>query len=371
MTQAKEYLVFVGTYTGKLGHVEGKAKGVYAYRVDAATGAMTELSVAPGVVNPSFVALDPQYRYLYAVSEVIDESGKSGGGVAAFRVDRSAGALTALNTRSSGGAGPCYVTVDATGKWVLTANYNSGSVIVHPIQPDGSLGEASDFKQHVGSSVNPQRQEGPHAHSFVIAPDNRFAYAPDLGMDKVMIYSLDTEKGKLTPGAQPFAQTEPGGGPRHFDFHPNRKFAYCNLEIGNKVIVFAYDEASGGLQEIQSISTVPADFSGRSHTADLHIHPSGRFLYCSNRGHDSIAMYAVDEATGKLTFLGAESTQGQTPRNFAIDPTGTLLLAANQNSSTVAAYHIDQKTGRLAPTGVISDVPTPVCLKFAPAAGSA
>ncbi len=361
---SKDYLVFVGTYTGRMGHVDGKAEGIYTYRVDGQTGAMTKLSVATGIVNPSFVTLDPQGRYLYAVSEVIDESGNSGGGVAAYAVDRQSGALTYLNTQSTGGAGPCYATVDATGKWVLTANYNSGSVIVHPIQADGSLGEASDFKQHAGSSVNPQRQEGPHAHSFVISPDNRFAYAPDLGMDKVVIYQLDTTNGKLTPGTQPWVQTEAGGGPRHFDLHPNRKFAYCNLEIGNKVVVFAYDEASGSLTEIQAISTLPEGFSGRSHTADLHIHPSGKFIYCSNRGHDSIAMYAIDESTGKLTFLGTESTQGETPRNFAIDPTGTLLLAANQNTSTVAAYTIDQNSGKLTPTGQVSDVPTPVCLKL-------
>ncbi len=361
---SKDYLVFVGTYTGRMGHVDGKAEGIYTYRVDGQTGAMTKLSVATGIVNPSFVTLDPQGRYLYAVSEVIDESGNSGGGVAAYAVDRQSGALTYLNTQSTGGAGPCYVTVDATGKWVLTANYNSGSVIVHPIGADGSLGEASDFKQHAGSSVNPQRQEGPHAHSFVISPDNRFAYAPDLGMDKVVIYAFDATNGKLTPGAQPWAQTEAGGGPRHFDLHPNRKFAYCNLEIGNKVVVFAYDEASGSLTEIQAISTLPEGFSGRSHTADLHIHPSGKFIYCSNRGHDSIAMYAIDESTGKLTFLGTESTQGETPRNFAIDPTGTLLLAANQNTSTVAAYTIDQNSGKLTPTGQVSDVPTPVCLKL-------
>ncbi len=359
MPETKDYLVFAGTYTGRMGHVDGQAEGIYTYRLNGKTGELTQLSVAKGIVNPSFLTLDPQGSYLYAVSEVIDESGKSGGGVSAYAVNRQTGELTFLNTQSSGGAGPCYVTVDATGRWVL-----SGSVIVHPIQADGSLGEASDFKQHVGSSVNPQRQEGPHAHSFVISPDNRFAYAPDLGMDKVVIYQFDANTGKLTPGSQPWAQTEAGGGPRHFDIHPNRKFAYCNLEIGNKVVVFEYDEASGSLNEIQSISTLPEDFSGRSHTADLHVHPNGKFIYCSNRGHDSIAMYAIDESTGKLTFLGTESTQGQIPRNFAIDPTGTWLLAANQNSNTVAAYTIDQNTGTLTPTGQLSSVPTAVCLKL-------
>jgi 6-phosphogluconolactonase len=364
MTQSHQPLVFVGTYTGRLGHVDGKAEGIYTCRLDPATGAMTQVSLIGDIVNPSFLTLDPQGRYLYAVSEVKDFQGQAGGGVYAYAVDAQSGALTPLNAQPTRGTDPCHLSVDATGKWVLVANYSSGSVIIYPILDDGRLGEATDFKQHEGSSVNPQRQQGPHAHSFVIAPDNRFAYAPDLGMDKVMIYQLDLANGKLLPGQQPWVQTEAGGGPRHFDIHPNRKFAYCNLEIGNKVVAFAYDEASGGLTQIQSLPTLPEDFSGRSHTADLHIHPNGNFLYVSNRGHDSIAMYAIDPANGMLTFLGTESTQGQTPRNFAIDPTGTLLLAANQNSSTVAAYQIDQQRGKLTPTGQLSAVPTPVCLKF-------
>jgi 6-phosphogluconolactonase len=363
MTQSNQPLVFVGTYTGRLGHVDGKAEGIYTCRLDPASGALTQVSMIGEIVNPSFLTLDPQGRYLYAVSEVKEFQGQEGGGVYAYAVDPQSGALTQLNAQPTRGTDPCHLSVDATGKWVLVANYSSGSVIIYPILDDGRLGEATDFKQHEGSSINPQRQQGPHAHAFVIGPDNRFAYAPDLGMDKVMIYQLDLTNGKLLPGSQPWVQTEPGGGPRHFDIHPNRKFAYCNLEIGNKVVVFAYEESSGGLTEIQALPTLPADFSGRSHTADLHVHPNGRFLYVSNRGHDSIAMYAIDQTNGTLTFLGTESTQGQTPRNFAIDPTGTLLLAANQNSSTVAAYQIDQQSGKLTPTGQVSTVPTPVCLK--------
>lgn len=362
MTQ--ERFVFVGTYTGRLGHVEGKAEGIYVYRLDEESGALTYASTTPGIVNPSFVALDPQHRYLYAVSETKEYAGQTGGAIYAYAVDQKTGMLSYLNEQPTRGTDPCHLSVDATGNWVLVANYSSGSVILYPIQHDGQLGEATDFVQHQGSSVNPQRQQGPHAHSFVIAPNNGVAYAPDLGMDKVMIYRLDLTNGKLIPNDPPWVQTEPGGGPRHFDFHPNGRFAYCNLEIGNKVVVFAYDEASGALQEVQSISTLPADFSGRSHTADIHVHPSGKFLYCSNRGHDSIAMYAIDESTGKLTFLGCESTGGSTPRNFALNAAGTLLLAANQNSSTVVAFHIDPQTGKLTPTGEVSSVPTPVCLKI-------
>jgi 6-phosphogluconolactonase len=370
MTQPTKYLVFVGTYTTRIGHAEGKAEGIYTYRLDSTDGALTQVSLTPGIVNPSFLALDPQHRYLYAASEVKEYNGQPGGALYAYAVDRTTGALRYLNEQPTIGTDPCHLSVDATGRWVLVANYSSGSVIIYPIQADGSLGAKSDFKQHEGSSINPRRQEGPHAHSFVVSPDNRFAYAPDLGMDKIVIYRLDLTNGKLNPAGQPWVATEPGGGPRHFDIHPNRKFAYCNQEIGNKVMVFTYDEGSGALNQIQSISTLPDDFSGTSHTADLHVHPNGKFLYCSNRGHDSIAMYAIDQSSGMLTFLGAESTQGKAPRNFAIDPTGSLLLAANQNSSTVAAYHIDQQTGRLTPTGAISDVPTPVCLKFAPVAAS-
>ena len=202
----------------------------------------------------------------------------------------------------------------------------------------------------------------------MLSPDNRFAYSPDLGMDKIVIYQLDLEHGKLLPASQPWVATAPGGGPRHFDIHPNRRFAYSNQEIGNQVMVFIRDEQNGSLNQIQSISTLPADFTGSSHTADIHVHPNGKFLYCSNRGHDSIASFAIDESSGKLTFLGAESTQGKVPRNFAIDPSGRLLLAANQNSSSVAAYHIDQQTGKLTPTGALTVVPTPVCLKLVEAA---
>jgi 6-phosphogluconolactonase len=360
----QDYLVFAGTYTGRLGHVDGQAEGIYTFRMNSSNGGLTQVSVTTGIANPSFVALDPQHRYLYAASEVKEFNEQAGGGVYAYEVNRHTGALTLLNTQPARGTDPCHLSVDATGRWVLVANYSSGSVIMFPIQADGSLGAASDFKQHEGSSVNPRRQQGPHAHSFVIAPDNRYAFAPDLGMDKVMIYRLDLDNGKLIAGDQPWVQTEPGGGPRHFDIHRNRKFAYCNLEIGNKVVVFAYDEAKGRLEQIQTIPTLPAGFTAPSHTADLHVHSSGKYLYCSNRGHDSIAMYSIDQNTGMLTFLGCESTQGKVPRNFAIDPTGSLLLAANQNSSTVAAYHIDQETGKLTPTGEISSAPTPVCLKF-------
>jgi 6-phosphogluconolactonase len=359
-----ETRVYVGTYTGKLGHVDGAAEGIYLYRFDPTTGALTYVSVAPGITNPSFLAIDPEQRALYAVSEMKTPDGRAGGAVSAYHIDPATGNLTHLNQQSTGGADPCHLSVDATGKFLLVANYTSGSVAMFPIEADGSLGERSDFVQHEGSSIDPNRQQGPHAHSFMIDPGNRYAFAPDLGMDKVMQYKLDLAQGKLIPNDPPWVQIQAGQGPRHFDFHPSRRYAYVINELGSTVTAFAYDEAQGTLNAIQTLSTLPANFSGRSHCADIHVHPSGQFVYGSNRGHDSIAIFSVDEATGQLTALGHESTQGRTPRNFAIDPTGTILLAANQDTSTVVTFWIDAQTGKLTPTGEIAAVPTPVCLKL-------
>lgn len=359
-----ETRVYVGTYTGKLGHVDGAAEGIYLYRFDPKTGALAYVSVAPGITNPSFLAIDPQQRALYAVSEMKTPDGRAGGAVSAYAIDAATGNLTHLNQQSTGGADPCHLSVDATGKFLLVANYTSGSVAMFPIAADGSLGEPSDFVQHEGSSIDPNRQQGPHAHSFMIDPGNRYAFAPDLGMDKVMQYKLDLAQGKLISNNPPWVQIQAGQGPRHFDFHPSRRHAYVINELGSTVTAFAYDEAQGTLSAIQTISTLPADFSGRSHCADIHVHPSGQFVYGSNRGHDSIAIFRIDEATGQLTALGHESTQGRTPRNFAIDPTGTILLAANQDTSTVVTFWIDAQTGKLTPTGQVAAVPTPVCLKL-------
>ncbi len=357
-------LVYVGTYTATLPHVTGKAEGIYVYQFAPDSGALTPLSKATGIVNPSFLTLDPQHRYLYAVSEIQESNGQPGGGVSAYAVDAATGGLTFLNQQTTRGTGPCHLSVDKTGQYLLVANYGSGSVAMYPILEDGQLGAMSDFVQHEGSSIDPQRQQGPHAHSIMIDPANRYAFTPDLGMDKVMIYQLDLTNGKLLPNEQPFVQVKPGSGPRHFDFHPSRQYAYVINELGSTVTAFTYDEERGALAEIQTISTLPTGFTGSSHTADVHVHPSGKFLYGSNRGHDSIAIFTIDEATGKLTATGHEATQGKTPRNFAIDPTGNFLLAANQNTSTVVTFHIDQKSGQLTPTGNVAQVPTPVCLKL-------
>jgi 6-phosphogluconolactonase len=360
-----EMLIYMGSYTRQHAHVHGRAEGIYAYRLDSASGALTYTNQMMATVDPSFVAIEPQNRYLYAVNEVAEFAGQSGGAISAFAIDAQTGGLTLLNQQPSHGAAPCHLSVDQTGKYVLVANYGGGSVAMFPIREDGRLGEATDFIQHAGSSVNPQRQAGPHAHSITIDPANRFAFAADLGLDKIMIYRLDLDRGKLVPNdVQPWVEVQAGAGPRHFDFHPSARYAYVINELDSTMTAFAYDAANGTLQEIQTVSTLPAGFTGRNYTADVHVHPSGKFVYGSNRGHDSIVIFAIDEDTGKLTLVGHEPTQGETPRNFAIDSTGTFLLAANQNSDTVVTFRIDQGTGKLEPTGHVAEVPTPVCLKL-------
>jgi 6-phosphogluconolactonase len=303
------------------------------------------------------------------VGEVSDFAGKKSGGVSAFAIDASTGNLTLLNQQSSGGTGPCHLVVDKAGKNVLVANYGGGSVAVLPIQADGRLSEATCFIQHTGKSVNPRRQEAPHAHSINLDAANNFAFVADLGLDKVLVYRFDAAKGTLTPNDPPAASVAPGAGPRHFAFHPGGRYAYVINEMGNTVTAFNYDAQKGVLTEIQTLSTLPQGYTEVSHTAEVQVHPSGKFLYGSNRGHDSIAVYSIDQNTGRLTLVGISSTQGKTPRNFGIDPTGTFLLAANQDSDNIVVFRIDPQTGELKPTGQVVEVPRPVCVKFVAVAG--
>jgi 6-phosphogluconolactonase len=275
--------------------------------------------------------------------------------------------LKQLNQESSAGAGPCHLVVDATGKNLLVANYSSGSVAVLPIAQNGEIKPASSVIQHKGKGTDPGRQEGPHAHSINLDSANRFAFAADLGLDKVFIYAFDPAAGTIAPNASPFGKVAPGSGPRHFAFHPGGKHAYVINEMANTVTAFAYDPGAGSLTEIQTISTLPADFKGTSYTAEVQVHPSGKFLYGSNRGHDSIAVFAIDQKTGALKFLEAEPTQGKNPRNFALDPTGAFLLAENQDSDSIVVFRIDPTTGKLSPTGTKITLPMPVCIKMIPA----
>lgn len=352
-------ICYVGTYTNK------GARGIYVYDLDTSSGVLSLVDIIEGIENPSFVTLDPQQRYLYAANELGHFEGQPSGAVSAFAIERGTGRLTLLNQQPSMGAGPCYVSVDHGGRYVLAANYMSGSVSILPIQSDGRLGEASDAVRHKGSSVDPRRQQGPHAHCILPDPSNQYALAADLGLDRVLIYRLDLEQGKLQPHDPPAVEIAAGAGPRHVTFHPNGRLAYLITEMQSTVIAFDYDAARGALTTQQTVPALPKGFAGRSHGADIHIAPSGRFIYGSNRGHDSIVIYAIDHETGRLAYVGHEPTQGRTPRNFAIDPGGKWLLVANQDSNNLVSFSLDQETGKLAPTGHVTEVPAPVCLQFA------
>ena len=358
MTQSQHTFLFVGTYT------RTTSEGIYVYRMDNSTGVLERVAVTGGIKNPTFLALSPDNSHLYAVAEINEHCGRPTGAVYSYSVSPDSGDLAYVNQQSTGGPGPCHLTVDATGAHVIVANYQGGSICVLPIQTDGSLGEMSEFIQHEGSSVIPHRQREPHAHSVNLDPNNRFIYAPDLGMDKVMIYQLDLDSGNLLANKPAFVQVAPGAGPRHFAFHPDETRAYVLNEIGNTITAFNWDPESGSLEEFQTVTTLPADFLETSHTADLHIHPNGRFLYGSNRGHDSIAIFEIDPDTGGLTPRGWASTQGRTPRNIAIDPSGQFMLAENQDSDSIFTFRINDETGMLITTGSVIKVPMPVCIKF-------
>ena len=344
----------------------GKGKGIYAYRLNADTGSLTSIGIAADTADPGFLVIHPNHRFLYAVRESGGFAGTSNGTVSAFSIDPATGTLTLLNQQSSGGRGPCHLAVDNSGHCVLVANYAGGSVATLTNLADGSLGTVTSLLQHHGSSVYPKRQAGPHAHEVGFDASNRRAFCTDLGLDKIFIYQLDPKTAALTTNDPPFAALAPGSGPRHFAVHPNGRFVYVINELNSTITAFDYNAKNGALQTQQTIPTIPDTFSATNYPSEIAIHPSGKFLYGSNRGHDSIAVYAVDEPTGKLTPIEYQSTQGKTPRNFGIDPTGNFLLAANQNSDTVVVFRIDPKTGRLKATGQILEVPTPVCVTFLP-----
>ncbi len=354
-----QYIAYVGTYTSKT-----DSKGIYAYRFDSEKGQLTAIGVAAETTDPSFLAVHPNGKYLYAVNEIGNFNGGTSGAVSAFAIDAKTGTLKFLNQVPTRGAGPCYVSLDKNGEFVLVANYDSGSIASFPVQSDGSLGTTSGFVQHSGSGPDKERQEGPHAHWIGTSPDNRFALAVDLGLDQVIVYGFDSSKGIFTPMLSGFAKVKPGAGPRHLAFHPDGKFAYVLSEVESSVTVFSYQPKTGTLTSLQTISALPKDFSGHKEAAEIAVHPSGKFLYTSNRGHDSIAVFAIDEKKGTLKSLGQVLTGGKTPRHFAIDPTGAYLLAENQESNNIVVFHIDPATGSLTPTGQTIEVPSPVCITF-------
>jgi 6-phosphogluconolactonase len=354
-----ETTVYIGTYTRAEPHVQGRAEGVYVYRLDSASGALRHQSTAGGVTNPSFVMVDAQRRFLYAVQEVEQFDGQPGGAASAFAIDPQTGDLTLLNHQSTHGAHPCFASIDPSGRWLLVANYGGGSISVLPIAEDGTLGPATDTVQHHGPSLY---HDGPHPHSIITAPGNRFVLVPDCGLDKIFIYRLDPDRGTLTPHDIPWAELPPASGPRHLAFHPNETYLYSINERGSSITTLVYDQAQGTLRELQTLSTLPEGFTGRNSCADIHVDSTGRFVYGSNRGHDSIALFSIDPETGTLQPRGHVPTAGRTPRNFGLDPSGSFLLVANQDTSSVVTFRVEPATGELTPTEHVTEIPTPVCV---------
>ena len=359
-------LVYVGTYTG------AKSKGIYFFRLKTENLEVSQnitlvpLGIAAETPNPSFFELDLKRRRLFTVNELDEFEGKPGGAVSAFSIDPKTGLLTLLNRRASMGAGPCHIVADKENRNVLVANYGSGSVAVLPVHADGTLGAASDVVQHSGRSVDPDRQKGPHAHCVTLDRANRFAFVCDLGLDRILAYRFDAAQGTLTPHTPPFAAVRPGAGPRHMVFRPDERFAYVANELASTVGVFAYDANAGALTPVQTISTLPAHFEGANTTAEIDVHPSGRWLYVSNRGHNSVVLFNVDRDKGTLTWVEEQMTGGSNPRHFGIEPSGRHVAIGNQNSDTILVARIDPGNGRLKPSGVFASAPSPICMKFLP-----
>lgn len=364
-----EALVYVGTYTepirfgtGKV--LQGKGEGIYMFRLDPESGALEPAGITTGVANPSYLAFDATGRFLYAVNELKSYQDRPTGTVTAFSVDPASGELGLLNRQPTHGTDPCHVVVDRQRKHIFVANFMSGSVCVLPVRNDGSLGDACDFVQHLGASIDPARQTGPHAHSVTLDKTNRYAFVPDLGLDKLLIYTFDAKRGILEPNGAPWIKMKPGAGPRHVALHPGGKFAYLINELNSTVAALAFDQKTGALRELHVVPMLPEGFRGSSTGADIHVAPSGRFVYASNRGHDSIAVHRIDPRTGRLTYAGHAATEGRTPRSFCLDSTGRFALVANQDSNSIVTFRIDARTGTLLPTGHSAAVPTPVCVKI-------
>ena len=354
---AVEYLVYVGTYTGS------GSEGIYAYRFDPADGVATSIGLVAATENPSFITADPSGRFVYAVNELDTFDNEPTGAVSVFAIDhRASGRLKLLQQVSSLGGAPAHVSLDKSAHYLMVANYNGGNWAVFPIAHDGRLARHSAFVQDVGSSVDPERQAGPHAHSIQVTNDNRFVVTADLGLDKLLVYRFDANTGSLTPASPGYVAVEPGAGPRHVAFAPSGTFAYVVNEMASSVTVFAYKQRSGTLHGIQTVSALPMKFSGKNKAAELAVDARGRFLYVSNRGHDSIAVFSIDPDNGKLTPLEWVASGGRTPRAFVIDPTGNWLFAANQDSNNIELFRIDRSSGRLSPASRSLEVVSPVCV---------
>lgn len=352
--------LYVGTYTRPAPYLATtNGKGLHVYDLDPATGRLTLVQEVEGIENPSYLCLSPDGRNLHAIWEVLDWPE---GLVSSYALDPATGTLRYLGVQGSRGSLPCYVTMDSRARVALVANYWSGSVALFPARPVGSLAEASSVDQHAGHGPDLARQEGPHAHCVVLSPDDRFAFSADLGTDIIIGYRVDVAGARIVPHAS--LALPPGSGPRHLVFAPDGRHAWVICELASTIAALAYDATAGTLSLVATYPMLPAGFTGDSHCADIQVHPSGRFVYGSNRGHDSIAMFAVDQGTGRLRLLGHRSTEGRTPRNFTLTPDGRLLLVANQDTDTVVVMPVDQETGTLGATLAVNHVPTPVCLQW-------
>jgi 6-phosphogluconolactonase len=349
---------FVGTYG------MGLDGGIYFCRLDLKSGEISLINENRGIDNPSFFTIHSTNRFLFAVNEIDKSDGSSGGIVSSFAINRDNGNLKLINRQPTLGASPCYIISDPSDKFLLITNYSGGSIIVFPILEGANIGSNIRFIQNTGKSINPERQTSPHPHSIVLSPDSHFAFVPDLGLDQILIYRFDQDRGNLGSNTIPFVSLKPGSGPRHFTFHPNHKSAYVINELNSTITAYRYKLMNGKLKEIQTISTLPEEFKGENYCADIHIHPDGKFLYGSNRGHNSITCYSIDQSKGTLEMIGCISTQGEWPRNFAIDTSGQYLLAANQRSNNIFTFRINKVTGELTPTGSSIEINQPVCIRF-------
>lgn len=357
--KAKEMHLYVGTYTSG----RSKSKGIYIHKFDGTAGHIARYTVVEGIEEPSFLAIDPKGRFLFAVNETMEFNGELSGSVSSFAIDKNTGDLKFINKVASLGGAPCHITVSGDGNFVLVANYMGGNVAVFPIDSTGKLSSATSTQQHSGSGPQKDRQEAAHAHSIILSPDDKFVFVSDLGIDKIVIYAFDAKTGKLSPNKyQLHYSTEAGAGPRHFKFHPNGRFAVVLNELNMTVSSLAYDGTVGTLKPTHTVSTLAEDFKGENTCADIHFSPDGRFVYASNRGHDSIAVFSFDGSNGHMSGVEIVATGGKTPRNFAIDPSGNFLLVGNQNSDSIVVFSVDRATGRLRNTGKSIGSPRPVCL---------
>lgn len=351
-------MFYVGTYTGK------GSKGIYRFTLDERTGQLSDQGLAVAVENPTFLVPHPNGRFVYSVNETDRFDGEPSGGLSAFERDPSTGALKELNQQVAGGTGTCHVSLDATGKFLLAANYQSGSVSVHPVAEDGKLGDSTAWVQHHGSGPDPGRQEGPHAHYFATDPSNNFALAVDLGIDQILVSRLDVQTGRLTPVSPPFTKVEPGSGPRHLGWSPSGQHVYLANELGSTAMAFGWNGAAGRLEQFQTLRTTPDDFRGVNYPAEVAVHPSGRWLYLSNRGHNSIVHFHVDAQTGQLSSPAWTPVEGDWPRHFELSPSARWMVVANQNSSNLTVLRVDPETGGLTSAGEHAQVGSPVCVRF-------